>query len=127
MSVATASPAAGVAWPTDACTIAGGVFVIEGKSAMTKLEQASLALCILLAGAFTTGTAQAQADKTDKPVDYKQFIVPVLPPLQAFPNSQLNPGIVGGSSDPYTTAPLQGPPPASVAPAPGLKLTVPSR
>jgi hypothetical protein len=86
---------------------------------------ALLALCIAAATALAPGGALAQ---TDKPIDYKQFIVPVLPPLQAFPpNSQINPGIVGGSSDPYTTAPLQGPPAASVAPAPGLKLTVPAR
>jgi hypothetical protein len=89
---------------------------------------ALLALCIAVVAALAAGGALAQTEKSDKPIDYKPFIVPVLPPLQAFPpNSQINPGIVGGSSDPYTTAPLQGPPAASVAPAPGLKLTVPAR
>jgi hypothetical protein len=83
--------------------------------------------CCLLGSCLAASSAQAQADKQDKPIDFKQFIPPVLPPLQEAlpPNSQLNSGVVGGSQTPYTTAPLHDTTPAQ--PAPGLKLNIPTR
>ena len=81
-----------------------------------------LALCIVLLGAIATDGACAQ-DKPDKPIDLKPLIPPMFSPLP--PNSQLTPGTVGGTTTPYTTAPLQNP--AQAPPAPGIRLTIPSR
>jgi hypothetical protein len=81
-----------------------------------------LALCIVLLGAIAIDGAYAQ-DKPDKPINLKRLIPPVFSPLP--PNSQLNPGTVGGTTTPYTTAPLQNP--AQAPPAPGIRLTIPSR
>jgi len=91
------------------------------------------ALCVALLGAvFSFGAvlsanAQAQEDRWRK--DLKPLIPPVVP---LPPNSQLNPGTVGGASNPYTTAPLQtpstqAPTQPATQPAPGLRLTIPSR
>jgi hypothetical protein len=88
-------------------------------------NQALLAICIIPLGfsliAIGSGSAQAQ-DKSDKPYDLKPLVPPafVLPP-----NSQLNPGTVGGTRDPYTTAPLQNPSKSPTQSAPGIKLTIP--
>jgi hypothetical protein len=82
------------------------------------------ALCIALLGATSSTTAQAQEDK------WRKDLKPLLPPVVPLPpNSQLNPGSVGGASNPYTTAPLQQTPgtQAPTQPAPGLRLTIPSR
>jgi hypothetical protein len=88
-----------------------------------KVSKISLhALCVVLFGAIAPGSAFAQ-DKPDKPIDLKPLIPPVFSPLP--PNSQLNPGTVGGTTTPYTTAPLQNP--TQSAPAPGIRLTIPSR
>lgn len=83
-----------------------------------------LVLLMVLSGALAAGSASAQGNNADKPIDFKQFIPPVLPPFP--PNSQLNSGVVGGSQTPYTTAPLYDSTPTT-QPAPGLKLTIPSR
>jgi hypothetical protein len=81
------------------------------------------ALCIALLGVVSSTNAPAQEDKWRK--DLKPLIPPVVP---LPPNSQLNPGTVGGASNPYTTAPLQTPSTqAPTQPAPGLRLTIPSR
>jgi hypothetical protein len=87
------------------------------------------ALCIALLGAVSflsavsSSPTQAQEDKWRK--DLKPLVPPVVP---LPPNSQLNPGTVGGASNPYTTAPLQTPSTqAPTQPAPGLRLTIPSR
>jgi hypothetical protein len=83
---------------------------------------ALLAICIVLpcvpSGAF------AQANQWDKPVDLKPLVPPLVP---LPPNSRLNPGTVGGTQTPYTTAPLQSPNLAPTEPAPGIRLTIPSR
>lgn len=87
----------------------------------------SLLALAALAGALAPSLAAGQASKDDKPIDFKQFVPPVLPPLEALaPNSQLNSGVVGGAQTPYTTAPLYNSAPSSEA-APGLKLTIPTR
>jgi hypothetical protein len=81
------------------------------------------ALCIALLGVVSCANAQAQEDKWLK--DLKPLVPPIVP---LPPNSQLNPGSVGGASNPYTTAPLQAPSTqAPTQPAPGLRLTIPSR
>jgi hypothetical protein len=81
-----------------------------------------LALCMALFGAIGSGGASAQ-DKPDKPIDLKPLIPPVFSPLP--PNSQLNPGTVGGATTPYTTAPLQNP--TQSQPVPGIRLSIPTR
>jgi len=63
---------------------------------------ALLAFCIMLPCA--PGDASAQQNQWDKPVDLKQLVPPVVP---LPPNSRLNPGTVGGTQTPYTTAPLR--------------------
>jgi hypothetical protein len=88
---------------------------------MTIARQALLALFIVLVGAG--GTAAQQEDKWDNKWDLNRLVPPTMPLL---PRSQLDPGTLGNTPPPYTTAPLQAP--NSAAPtAPGLKLTIPSR
>jgi hypothetical protein len=82
---------------------------------------ALLALCILLPCA--PSSAFAQANQWDKPVDLK----PLVPVVPLPPSSRLNPRTVGGSQTPYTSAPLQNPNLSPADPAPGLRLTIPSR
>jgi hypothetical protein len=85
-------------------------------------RQALLALCILpLCAPYG---ASAQEDKWGKPVDLK-LLIPPVPPVVPLPrNYQLNPGTVGGTQTPYTS-PLQNS--SSAPPAPGIKLTIPTR
>jgi len=83
------------------------------------------ALCTALLGAVSSSTATAQDQEDRWRKDLKPLIPPVVP---LAPNSQLNAGTVGGASNPYTTAPLQTPSTqAPTQPAPGLRLTIPSR
>lgn len=77
---------------------------------------------IVLLGLFAAGSAVAQEDKWLK--DLKPLVPPVVP---LPPNSQVNPGPVGGTQTPYTTAPLQSPTQSPSPAAPGLKLSIPSR
>jgi hypothetical protein len=89
---------------------------------MKFLTQALLALCMVPFCA--PSGASAQEDKWGKPVDLK-LLVPPLPPVVPLPrNYQLNPGSVGGTQ---TTAPLQSPGSSATQPAPGIKLSIPSR
>jgi hypothetical protein len=81
----------------------------------------ALAFAILL-GLSTS--AAAQVDKYEKPVDLKPLVPPVFP---LPPSSQINPGSVGSSQTPYTTAPLQNPSGSGTQSAPGFRLTIPSR
>jgi hypothetical protein len=66
----------------------------------------------------------ASAQQTDKPFDFKPLIPPVFP---VPPNSSVTSGAVGGSQNPYTTAPLQSPSQGTSQPAPGMRLTIPTR
>ncbi len=91
---------------------------------MNLRRQALLAIFVLLLDANALGGASAQADKADKPIDLKPLIPPVFSPLP--PNSQLNSGTVGGTTTPYTTAPLQDAR-SPTQPAPGIRLSIPSR
>jgi hypothetical protein len=94
------------------------------ETTVTFQRHAQLGFCILVFNAVALGGALAQAGKADKPIDLKPLIPPVFSPLP--PNSQLNPGTVGDTSTPYTTAPLQDAR-SPTQPAPGLKLSIPSR
>ena len=91
------------------------------------------ALCIALLDAVVSlgavFSANAQAQEREKDSRWRQDLKPLIPPVVPLPpNSQLNPGTVGGTSNPYTTAPLQTPSTqAPTQPAPGLRLTIPSR
>lgn len=87
------------------------------------LSKISLLALALFAAILPAG-AQAQDDGK-----WLQDWKPLLPPVVPLPpNSQLNPGSVGGAQNPYTTAPLQSPTiQAPTQPAPGLRLTIPSR
>ena len=84
-------------------------------------------ICIALLGVVFSATAQAQDE------GWRRDLRPLVPPVVPLPpNSQLNPGTVGGASSPYTTAPLQtpstqAPTQPATQPAPGLRLTIPSR
>jgi hypothetical protein len=68
--------------------------------------------------------AGALAQQADKPFDFKPLVPPVFP---VPPNSALTSGSIGGTSNPYTTAPLQSPTQAPTQSAPGMRLTIPSR
>jgi hypothetical protein len=89
---------------------------------MNLLRPALLMLCLALL--CVPGGASAQANKWDKPVDLKPLVPPVLP---LPPDSQLNPGSVGGPQSPYGNAPLQIPGASSTQPAPGVRLSIPAR
>jgi len=92
-----------------------------GERAMWLPRILVFAICVVMFGA--SAGAQSQDDKWLK--DLKPIVPPVVP---LPPNSQLNPGSVGGSQTPYTTAPLQSPTQSpSQQQAPGLKLSIPSR
>ena len=85
----------------------------------------SLALCIVLLAACASVTAQAQVQQTDKPFDFKPLMPPIVP---VPPNSQVTSGSVGGTQNPYTTAPLQSPTQqAPTQSGPGMRLTIPTR
>jgi hypothetical protein len=84
-------------------------------------KQALLAFCVL---PLAAAPAWAQANQYDKPVDLKGLVTPVVP---LPPTAKINPGTVGGNQTPYTTAPLQKPDFRSSDPAPGFKLTIPTR
>jgi len=82
-----------------------------------------LLLGVVLVGAIAAGAAQAQEDK------WRQDLKPLVPPVFPLPpDSQLSPGSVGGTQTPTTTAPLQqSPTQPTTQPAPGFRLSIPSR
>jgi hypothetical protein len=82
-----------------------------------------LALSMVVLGMIAPANAQGQ--QTDKPFDFK----PLLPPVAPLPpNSAVTSGSVGGSQNPYTTAPLQSPTqPSTSQSAPGMRFSIPSR
>ena len=88
-------------------------------------SKAALLCAALLA--FAPGSAFAQPAKSDPPqVDFKPLISPVLPPLVLPPHSYIAPGSISGDPvTPYSSSP--GYDAARSAPAPGLRLTIPTR
>jgi hypothetical protein len=87
------------------------------------LRKAILIGAALLAAA----PAFAQSKSSDPPpADFKPLIQPILPPLVLPPNSYITPGaITGDPVTPYSSTP--GYDAAHSAPAPGLRLTIPTR
>jgi hypothetical protein len=81
-----------------------------------------LALSIAVLGATVPTSVSAQ--QTDKPFDFKPLLPPVVP---VPPNSAVTSGSIGGTQNPYTTAPLQSPTQAPAQSAPGMRLTFPTR
>ena len=71
--------------------------------------------------------ALAQSAKSDPPpVDFKPLVSPLLPPLVLPPNSYIAPGSLSGDPvTPYSSSP--GYDSTRSAPAPGLRLTIPTR
>ena len=82
-----------------------------------------LALTVTVLGAVFTPVS-ARAQQADKPFDFKPLIPPVVP---VPPNSAVTSGAIGGTQNPYTTAPLQSPTQPSTQAAPGMRLTIPTR
>jgi hypothetical protein len=80
------------------------------------------AVFMLWLSPLCAGGVFAQSDKWDKPVDLKPLVPPVFP---LPPTSKLNPGSVGGTETPYTTAPLQKPDTPATQSAPGFRLSIP--
>jgi len=87
---------------------------------LPKISLLVLSVIVLAAMAPTGGHAQ----QTDKPFDFKPLIPPVAP---LPPNTSVTSGSVGGTQNPYTTAPLQSPTQTPSQSAPGMRLTIPSR
>jgi hypothetical protein len=99
-----------------------GAATFYPECAMKLPTQLAFALAVTVSAVTMPGGAHAQ--QTDKPFDFR----PLLPPLVPVPpNSQVTSGSVGGTQNPYTTAPLQSPTQGPSQSAPGMRLTVPSR
>jgi hypothetical protein len=88
--------------------------------------QKSALLCAALF-AVAPGSAFAQSAKSDPPpADFKPFVAPILPPFVLPPHSYIAPGsITGDPVTPYSSSP--GYDSTRSAPAPGLRLTIPTR
>ncbi len=82
---------------------------------------------MLLPGASADGAlAQSQSDYWGKPADLKPLLPPIIPPPLLPPRSTLTPGSVGGDApSSYSSNPAWDA--ARSAPAPGLRLTIPTR
>jgi hypothetical protein len=81
-----------------------------------------LVLSVVVLGAISLAAGHAQ--QTDKPFDFK----PLLPPVAPLPpNSSVTSGSVGGTQNPYTTAPLQSPTQTPSQSAPGMRFSIPTR
>jgi len=91
------------------------------------IPRLALALFLMLAGA---GGAAAQGSNSpnnsqwDTKWDLNRLVPPVAP---IPPQSKLDATTLGGAPSPYPNPPLQSPNAAASGPAPGLKLTIPSR
>jgi hypothetical protein len=89
---------------------------------MTQSRCTLVALCVLMLCA--PSGAWAQEDNGLKPLDLK----PLVPPMfQLPPNSKFNSGTVGGTQSPYSSTAPQNPGSPQTQPAPGIKLTIPTR
>ena len=86
-----------------------------------------LALCVLLLGAAADRAgAQTQSDTWGKPADFKPLLPPIIPPPLLPPRSSLTPGSLG-SDAPSSYSPNSAYDAARSNPAPGLRLTIPTR
>jgi hypothetical protein len=91
----------------------------------TAMRIPTAALLILCTAVFSATAAGGGSAEEAKPFDFKPLLPPVLPPLP--PKSSVTSGAVGGAETPYTTAPLQNPTQRPSDPAPGIRLSIPSR
>jgi hypothetical protein len=83
------------------------------------------ALLVLCVAALAVCAPQgAHAQQTDKPFDFRPLMPPIVP---VPPNSSVTSGAVGGTQNPYTTAPLQSPTQRPSESSPGMRFTIPSR
>ena len=82
-----------------------------------------LGFCIVLFVTFTFGGADAQQKKSNS-VDAKQQTKPTV---KAPKKRRVTPSTVGGTENPYTTAPLRNSAPPLSEGAPGFRLTFPRR
>ena len=83
---------------------------------------------LLCAALLTAAPAFAQSSKSSDPppADFKPLVSPFLPPLVLPPNSYISPGaITGDPVTPYSATP--GYDATRSGPAPGLRLTIPTR
>jgi hypothetical protein len=87
------------------------------------IPRLALALFVVLAGAGGAA-AQGSNSRWDTKWDLNRLVPPVAP---IPPHSKLDATTLGGAPSPYPNAPLQNPDAATSGPAPGLKLTIPSR
>jgi hypothetical protein len=79
----------------------------------------------LISAALLAVTPAFAQSKDPPPADFKPLIQPILPPLVLPPNSYITPGaITGDPVTPYSSTP--GYDAARSAPAPGLRLTIPT-
>ena len=87
-----------------------------------------LGKALFCAACLAAAPALAQSGKSSDPppADFKPLIQPILPPLVLPPNSYISPGsITGDPITPYSSTP--GYDAARSGPAPGLRLTIPTR
>jgi hypothetical protein len=76
--------------------------------------------------AFTPALAQSTKSSDPPPADFKPLVQPLLPPLVLPPNSYISPGAIASDPvTPYSSTP--GYDAARSGPAPGLRLTIPTR
>ena len=87
---------------------------------------ALLALCVVLPGASSVASAQSQSDYWGKPADLKPLLPPIIPPPLLPSRSTLTPGSLGGDA-PSSYSPNSAYDAQRSAPAPGLRLTIPTR
>jgi len=90
------------------------------------LRLLSFALAAVLLGVSAGGAAAQSQSDWGKPADLKPLLPPIIPPPLLPPHSTLTPGSLGGDTlSPYSpNSPYDA---ARSAPAPGLRLTIPTR
>jgi hypothetical protein len=93
-----------------------------------KIKLALFALCALLFGpASDAALAQSQSDYWGKPTDLKPLLPPIIPPPLLPSRSTLTPGSLSGEAPSSYSSPNSAYDAQRTAPAPGLRLTIPTR
>jgi hypothetical protein len=91
---------------------------------MTIPRQALLALIAVLVGAGSAAAQNSNSSQWDTKYDVNRLMPPAAP---LPPRSKLDAATLGGAPSPYANAPLESPNATPASPAPGLKLTIPTR
>ena len=86
---------------------------------------ALLALCVVLPGA-SAASPPSQSDYWGKPADLKPLLPPIIPPPLVPPHSTLTPGSLSGDTS-SSYSPNSAYDARRSAPAPGQRLTIPTR